>query len=129
MADGWQNKKVLLVEDDRFLGDLLAKHFTQEGFLFDLAVDGESALKKAEEMKPDLVLLDLLLPGIDGYEVLKQLKANSVLAHTPVIILSNLGQKDEIEKAMALGAVDFLVKVKFDLAEIVSKVKNTLSKN
>ena len=127
MPDTWKDKKVLVVEDDKFLGDLLAKHFTQEGFHFDLAVDGEAAMKKAQENKPDLVLLDLFLPGIDGYEVLKRLKADSTLAPMPVIILSNLGQKDEIDKAMALGAVDFLVKAKFDLFDIVSKVKNILS--
>ena len=127
--EDWKNKKILVVEDDTFLSDLLAKHFTQEGIQFDFAVDGESALIKAKEMKPGLVLLDLFLPGIDGYEVLKQLKADPALASVPVIILSNLGQKEEIEKGMALGATDFLVKAKFDLSDIVSKVKNALSKD
>ncbi len=126
MADEWKNKKILVVEDDKFLNDLLSKHFTKEGFHFDLAADGESAIKRAEENKPDLILLDLLLPSIDGYEVLKKLKENPSLSSIPVIVLSNLGQKDEIDKALGLGATDFLVKAKFDLFDIVSKVKHTL---
>src|SRR3989344_7251171 len=97
-----KDKKILVVEDDKFLGDLLAKHLTQEGVQFELAVDGESAVTKAEAMKPDLVLLDLFLPGIDGYEVLKRFKLNPTLPSVPVVILSNLGQKDEIDKGMAL---------------------------
>lgn len=121
-----KDKKILVVEDDKFLGDLLAKHLTQEGFQFELAVDGESAMTKAEAVKPDLVLLDLFLPGIDGYEVLKRFKLNAALTSVPVVILSNLGQKDEIDKGMALGAVDFLVKAKFDLFDIVSKIKQVL---
>ncbi len=127
MANEWKNKRVLIVEDDKFLNDLLAKHFAKDGFNFDLAPDGESALVKAGEQKPDLVLLDLYLPGIDGYEVLRRIKANPNLSSVPVIILSNLGQKDEIDKGMQLGASDFLVKAKFDLFDIVSKVKHTLS--
>ena len=128
MADEWKNKKVLIVEDDKFLNDLLAKHFGKEGFNFDLAPDGETALAKAEKVKPDLILLDIYLPGIDGYEVLRRLKSNPALASVPVVILSNLGQKDEIDKGMGLGAVDFLVKAKFDLFDIVSKVKDVLNK-
>ena len=126
MAEEWKNKKVLVVEDDRFLNDLLSKHFTKEGFHFDLASDGESALLKAKANKPDLILLDLLLPGVDGYEVLKRLKADQSLSAIPVIVLSNLGQKDEVDKALALGAKDFLVKAKFDLFDIVSRVKHIL---
>lgn len=119
---------LLIVEDDKFLADLLVRHFAKEGFDIELAFDGEKGLEKVRERRPDLILLDLLLPGIDGYEVLRRLKADSTFADIPVIILSNLGQKDEIERALLLGAEDFLVKARFDLDEITEKIKKFLEK-
>lgn len=118
--------KILIVEDDVFLAGLLSEHFKKAGLDFDLAVDGEGALSKARAEQFDLILLDLILPGIDGYEVLEQMKKDTALAQIPVLIFSNLGQKEEIERGLRLGAIDFLVKAKFDLNEIVAKIKQIL---
>jgi len=93
------------------------------------AIDGEEGLKRIREDKPDLILLDLILPGVDGFEVLSKLKEDPTLASIPVIILSNLGQREDIEKGLKLGAIDYLVKAHFTPNEIVDKVKAGLSQN
>lgn len=123
------NQKILVVEDDTFLAKLLADKFKKEGLDFDLVRDGEKGLAKARAEHFDLILLDLILPGIDGYEALEQLKKDPALAPIPVLILSNLGQKEEIERGLRLGAVDFLVKAKFDLDEIVAKINQILKRS
>lgn len=123
------SRKILLIEDDKFLGELLTERFQKSGLDFVLAVDGEEALEKIRTKAPDLIILDLVLPGIDGYEVLKHLKDNKDFAKIPVIILSNLGQKEEIERGLELGAVDFIVKAHFDLNNIVKKIEQVLAKN
>ena len=89
-------------------------------------MDGEEGIKKIKEEKPDLVLLDLILPGIDGFEVLSQMKKESALVSIPVIILSNLGQKDDVEKGLKMGAVDYLIKAHFTPGEIIDKIKAAL---
>lgn len=118
--------KILVIEDDQFLRDLIVKKLTDEGFDVSQAIDGEEGSRLAKEEKPDLVLLDLILPGIDGFEVLKELKSDSEFSKTPVIILSNLGQKDDIDRGLKLGAKDYLIKAHFTPGEIVKKVKETL---
>ena len=128
MADEKQGKKVLIIEDDKFLGELLVKRLSQENFFIELATDGEAGITKAIDLKPDLILLDILLPGMNGYAVLEKLKADPALKDIPVIILSNLGQKGEIEKGLALGAADFLIKAEFDLNDIVGKIQGILNK-
>jgi len=120
--------KILIVEDDKFLRDLILKKLKTEGYETIFAVDGEEALKTTKEEKPVLVLLDLILPGIDGFEVLKQLKADASenIRQIPVIILSNLGQRDDVEKGINLGAADFLIKAHFTPGEIIEKIKQVL---
>ena len=120
--------KILIVEDDKFLRELIAKKLIKEGFDVEEAIDGEEGLRKAREVLPDLILLDLILPGIDGFEVLKTLKDDPKLSLIPVVILSNLGQRDEVEKGLSLGAVDFLIKAHFTPEEIIEKIKTVLSK-
>ncbi|MDP2709324.1 MAG: response regulator [bacterium] len=121
-------KKILLVEDDSFLRDICLKKLNKEGFEAVSAVDGEEAIKKAGEFKPDLVLLDIILPSIDGFEVLRALRASAdnTVKDAPVIMLTNLGQEEDIAKAMKLGATDYLIKAHFTTEEIVKKVKNKL---
>jgi len=119
-------KKILIVEDDKFLRDLITQKLNAENFDVVIAQDGEEGIRKIEEEKPDLVILDLLLPVIDGFEVLKRMKANSKIADTPVIILSNLGQKEDVERGMALGAKDYMIKAHFTPNEVIDKVKKYL---
>ncbi len=119
-------KKILIVEDDKFLRELIARKLLDEGFKIVQAVDGEEGLKKAKEEKPDLILLDLILPGIDGFEVLRQIKRDPEIAKIPVIILSNLGQEEDIEKGFKSGAVDYLIKAHFTPGEIIEKIDKYL---
>ena len=119
-------KKILIVEDDKFLRELISRKLTDEGFEIIEAVDGEDGIKKIKETNPDMVLLDLILPSIDGFEVLSRVKGDASLASIPIIILSNLGQKEEVDKGLDLGAVDYLIKAHFTPGEIVEKIKNIL---
>ncbi len=119
-------QKILIIEDDKFLRELIVQKLNKEGFNVSEAIDGEEGIKKTKEEKPDLVLLDLILPGIDGFEVLSQMKKDSSLSSIPVIILSNLGQKEDIEKGLKLGAVDYLIKAHFTPGEIIEKIKVAL---
>jgi DNA-binding response OmpR family regulator len=118
--------KILIVEDDRFLRELIARKLRNEGYDVIEAVDGEEGLKRIKEEKPDLILLDLILPGIDGFEVLTKAKEDPDTAQIPVIILSNLGQREEIERGLKLGAIDYLIKAHFTPGEIIEKIKNIL---
>ncbi|KPJ71678.1 hypothetical protein AMJ50_00890 [Parcubacteria bacterium DG_74_3] len=119
-------KKILIIEDDKFLRELIAQKLHREGFEVAEAIDGEEGIKKIVEEKPDLILLDLILPGIDGFEVLLRMKEDASLTLIPVIILSNLGQKEDVERGLKLGAVDYLIKAHFTPGEIIDKIKTNL---
>jgi DNA-binding response OmpR family regulator len=121
------NYKILIVEDDKFLRDLMTQKIAKDGFNVVEATDGESGYQKIVSEKPSIVLLDLIMPGLDGFEVLKKIQENPEISGIPVIILSNLGQKDDVEKGMRLGAKDYLIKAHFTPKEIIDKVKNILS--
>lgn len=120
-------KKILIIEDDKFLRKLVVRKLMSEGYDVSEAVDGEQGVKKAQTENPDLVLLDLILPGIDGFEVLARIKSDSNTNSIPVIILSNLGQREDIEKGFNLGAVDYLIKAHFTPNEIIEKVSALLA--
>src|SRR3989344_5852642 len=119
-------KKILIIEDDKFLRELIAQKVLKEGYLVTEAVDGEDGAKKAKEEVPNLILLDLILPGIDGFEVLTKVKEDRTTAQIPVIIFSNLGQKDDVEKGLKLGAIDYLIKAHFTPGEIIEKIKKII---
>lgn len=119
-------QKILVIEDDKFLRELISKKLAKEGFAVSEAIDGEEGIKKIKEEKPDLILLDLILPGIDGFEVLSKMKDDPLLSAVPVIILSNLGQKEDVEKGLKLGAVDYLIKAHFTPGEIIEKIRANL---
>ncbi len=119
--------KVLVIEDDSFLRGVLARKLKEEGFEVLEAKDGEEGLQKAQEESPDMILLDIVLPEMDGFEVLSRLKDNEKSSHIPVIILSNLGQPDERERGLKLGAVAFLIKATLTPQEIVQEVKKYLT--
>jgi DNA-binding response OmpR family regulator len=118
--------KVLIVEDDKFLRELMSQKLTKEGYEVFSAVDGEEGVKKVKEEKPDIILLDLILPGIDGFEVLTKVKEDPSVSSIPVIILSNLGQKEDIERGMKIGAPDYLIKAHFTPSEIIEKIKSII---
>ena len=120
--------KVLVIEDDKFLRDLMIQKLTKEGFSVREALDGEEGLKIAVEDPPDLILLDLILPRIDGFGVLEKMKGEPKLAGKPVLVLSNLGQKEDVTRALSLGAADFLIKSNFTLSEVVEKIKTIVKK-
>ncbi len=117
---------VLLVEDDVFLSGIYQKKFEMEGYKVSPAENGEKGLNDAKKKKPDIILLDILLPKLDGFAVLEQLKADPTTKDIPVILLTNLGQKDDVEKGLEAGAVDYLIKAHFKPSEIVEKVKKVL---
>lgn len=119
-------QKVLIIEDDKFLRELISQKLMKENYETSEAIDGEEGIKKIKEEKPHLVLLDLILPGIDGFEVLSRMRDDPVVSSIPVIILSNLGQKEDVEKGLKLGAADYLIKAHFTPGEIIEKIKNIL---
>lgn len=117
--------KILIVEDDKFLSELISTKLTKEGYEVSIALDGEVGLEKAKTEKPDIILLDILLPGISGFEVLEQIKKSEdpAVKNIPVLILSNFGQESKVQQGLSLGAVDYLVKANFTTGEIVEKIR------
>jgi len=116
------------VEDDKFLSEMYVVKLTESGFDVDVAGDGEEGLAKIKEQKPDLVLLDIVLPKLDGFEILRQIKSDPSLKNVSVIALTNLGQKEEVEKGLKLGADDYIIKAHFTPTEVVAKAKKVLEK-
>jgi DNA-binding response OmpR family regulator len=116
-------KKILLAEDDKFISKAYTAGFSDVGFDVTPVTDGDSVVAKVTSEKPDLILLDLIMPGKNGFEVLEELKKNDTLKKIPVIILSNLGQDSDITKGKALGAVDYLIKSNLSMKEVIEKVQ------
>ena len=119
-------KSILLVEDDPFLIDIYTTKLKEAGFSVEVAEDGEECLRKLKEEKPVLLLLDIVLPGLNGWEILRKIKEDDGLKIIKVIILSNLGEKDEVEKGMKMGAVKYLVKAHYTPSEVVEEIKKIL---
>lgn len=119
-------KRILIIEDDEFLRSLLNTRLSAEGFSVSMAIDGKDGLKKIKEEKPDMVLLDLLLPIMDGFEVLSAAKSNESTKSIPVLILSNLGQKKDVDRGLKMGAADYIIKSQFTVEEIIDKIKKTV---
>lgn len=120
------SKKILFVEDEAALQKTLGDVLEQEGYKVISALDGEAGLKMAQAEIPDLILLDLVLPKMHGFEVLKMLKSGEATKEIPIIVLTNLESMGDIEKALELGATTYLVKASYTLEEVVSKIKKTL---
>lgn len=119
-------KKIMWIEDDKFLSDIISRKLSHEQCVLIHASDGEGAVSMVETEMPDVILLDILLPGIDGFEVLSRLKANPKIKNIPVIMLSNLGQKGDVDKGQSLGATCFLVKATVTLDEIIDEVRSVI---
>ena len=123
---GEPTRRILLAEDDRFLRKAAETALKRQGFAVLAAVDGEEALRMARAEPPDLILLDLIMPKLQGFEVLRALKADPATAAIPVIILSNLGQDGDVKQAMEAGAVAYLVKANLSLQDLGKRVGEVL---
>ena len=119
---------VLIVEDDAFLRKLLTDKFKSEGYSVESAEDGKEALNQIEKDKPSIVLLDLLMPGVDGFQVLETIRGKQTTKELPVVVLSNLGEQEHIARAKKLGADDYLIKAHLFLDEIVERVEEIIKK-
>lgn len=121
-----KNKKVLIVEDDSLLAKVLSESFLNEKFVITVVDNGLEVEKVVNKFSPDIILLDLIIPGIDGFAVLKQLKANDKTKDIPVVVLSNLGDVGDIKSTKALGAEEYFIKANTEMDKIVSYVKRKL---
>jgi len=119
-------KKILLVEDEELMIDLLQRKLTKEGYEISVAKNGEEGLEAMKKVRPDLVLLDIIMPKMGGFEVMEEMQRDKTLAKIPVIVISNSGQPVELDKAQKLGAKDWLIKTEFDPQEVVDKVKKQI---
>lgn len=120
--------KVLIVEDEEILLTALSEELKQEGFDVAGAKDGVEGVEKAASENPDLILLDLVMPRLDGIGALKQMKENPATKEIPVVILTNLSDYDKVSDALSLGAMDYLVKANYRLEELVNKVKTVIER-
>lgn len=119
-------KKILLVEDDQFLGSLMKNRFIKEGFDTDWVTNGDEAIAKLKEAPHDLILMDIILPGASGFEVMEKIIAEPQAGSTPIIIISNLGQQSDIARGRELGAAAYLVKADTPIDVLVQKVREFL---
>lgn len=120
--------KILLVEDDAVISEMYANKFKDEGFEILLAKDGEEALVRALEAAPDLILMDVVLPKMDGFEVLRKIRENPGLKNIRIVFLTNSAEKEDVARGMALGAEAYIVKADYTPGKVVEKVKEILGK-
>lgn len=120
-------KKILFIEDESALQKTFGDVLEQEGYKMISALDGKDGLTLAKSEKPDLILLDLILPKLHGFEVLKQLKEDEETKETPIIVLTNLEGVGDVKKALELGATTYLVKANYSLEEVLQKIKKALN--
>ena len=120
------DKKVMIIEDDRFLSSLIRARLEKDGFGVLQAFDGEEALGILKQEKPNLIILDLIMPRVTGFEVLEAISISPDLNKTPVVILSNLAQDSDVAKAKSLGAMEYFVKVRVSIDDVINKVETIL---
>lgn len=121
-----KKKKIVIAEDDKFISEMYVTKLLSEGFDVECARDGQEAVEKICEIQPDIVLLDIFMPKLNGIEVLKKIRSDKKVKATPVIVLTNASEKDHVSKAMEMGANDYLVKSSFTPDEVVSKIKENI---
>ncbi len=122
-----QGKKILIVEDETFIADLYSRELTKAGFQVDVANDGTTGLQKLIAGPYDLLLLDIMLPGINGLQVLKEWKMKNLMSTMPILLLTNLGQDEVIKEAFNMGASGYLIKAAYTPQQIVNEVQNALA--
>lgn len=120
--------KVLIIEDDSYISDMYKIKLESENFEVVVAEDGVKGLNELETYRPDMILLDVVMPKVDGFSVLKSIKNTEAIKNIPVVMLTNLGQKDNVERGFALGASGYIIKAHFTPSEVVKKVKEILQK-
>ncbi len=121
-----KNHKILIIDDDPFILDMYVLKFKQEGFQVETAPDGKSGLQKIKEYLPEVLLLDIVMPVMDGFDILQEIKKSNLIPNSKVVLLTNLGQKEDIDRGMGLGADDYIIKAHFTPTEVVNKVKKLL---
>ena len=119
-------KRILLVEDDPFLIDIYSQKLRKEGFEVEVISDGEEVLGALQNRKPDLLILDIVLPRLDGWEILKRINENHHLKDLKIVIISNLGQKEDIERGQELGALKYFIKAHFTPSQVAEEIKKVL---
>lgn len=117
---------ILLVEDEPLLANLLKQRLEKEGFFVNLSRDGEEALRVLKTLKPDLILLDIILPKVSGFELMEILKTDPQFQKAPIVVISNLGQPSDISKGQSLGAIEYFVKAQVSIEELVDHIKKFL---
>lgn len=123
-----QKIKVLIIEDDSYISDMYRIKLESENFEVVVAEDGVAGIKQLEKYRPDVILLDVVMPKVDGFSVLKSIKSTDEIKNIPVVMLTNLGQKDNVERGFELGASGYIIKAHFTPSEVVKKVKEILEK-
>lgn len=119
--------KILIIDDDEFLLEMYSLKFREAGFEVEIAFGGAEALEKIHQgFTPEIILLDLVMPNMDGFDFLKIIKQEEKAANAKIIILSNLGQQEDIEKGLAMGASDYIIKAYFTPSEVIKKIKKSL---
>lgn len=121
-----ERKKILLVEDDTFILEMYATKLLNFGYDVLTATDGEEALKIIKDKHPDFILLDLVLPSMDGFDILKVIKKDAKTKSIPVVLLTNLGERKDVETGLKLGANDYLIKAHFTPSEVIEKIQNLI---
>lgn len=121
-------KKILLIEDEEIMINLLQRKLIKEGYDVSLARDGEEGLKRLREINPDIVLLDIIMPKMGGFEVMEEIARDEELKKIPIMVISNSGQPVELDRAQKLGARDWLIKTEFDPQEVADKVIKLIGK-
>lgn len=121
-------KKILLIEDEQLMIELLERKLSQEDYKISVARDGVEGLEKMREEKPDLILLDIIMPKMGGFEVMEEINKDVELKKIPIVVISNSGQPVELDRAQRLGARDWLIKTEFDPQEVLDKVIKQIGK-
>lgn len=122
-----KDKKILVVDDDPFILDMYVMKFKEQGFQVETATDGKMALEKIQTVKPDILLLDVVMPTMDGFDVIKKIRENQTPRMYKILFLTNFGQKEDVERGMQLGADGYIIKAHFTPSEVTAKVKEMLN--
>lgn len=121
-----EQKKILIIEDDRYISKMYQLKLSLEGYSVEVAENGRQGVDKVKEFVPDVILCDILMPELDGFEVIKIVKSEEATKNIPILIMSNLGQEDHIQKGMQLGAVGYIVKSQYTPSKVVDTIKQVL---